>query len=167
MRKFSEFKPIKTEIDDTRYFKAKESEYKQLIESIDSEPKSDLVNFFSKIFESKEVAHVFHLQVKSEMGSEAKHNALQAYYEGDILEILDDLIELHQGQFGEIIEGYQIIDTTKNAKTDPIVYFTELADFIKSERYNCFDKEDTHYFNLIDDILVMIYKLLYKLKFLK
>lgn len=167
MRKFTDFNQSQIKNRDVEYFKPKESEYKKLIESIDTEEKTPIVNFFSKIFESKEVAHVFHLQVKSEMGSEAKHNALQAYYDGDILDTLDDLIELYQGQFGEIVEGYQIIDTTKNAKTDPIVYFTELAQFIKEERYNCFDKEDTHYFNLIDDILVMIYKLLYKLKFLK
>lgn len=167
MERFSELRSIRRKDESAKYFKPKQSEYKRLIESIDDEEKTPVVNFFSKIFESKEVAHVFHLQVKGEMGSHAKHTALQEYYDGDVTEILDDLIEMYQGQFGEIVEGYQIIDTTKNAKLDPIQYFTDLAEFIKEERYNCFDETDTHYFNLIDDLLVIIYKLLYKLKFTK
>jgi hypothetical protein len=134
--------------------------------------KSGAVKFFSKLFESREMAHVYHLQVKGDMGSHAKHIALQEYYEGDeegeggILDSLDTLIEMYQGQFG-LIEGYDTIDTSETMSKDPIEYFTELADFIKSERHNCFDKEDTHYFNLIDDALVLIYQLLYKLKYTK
>lgn len=136
-----------------------------------SEKSSDVVKFFSKIFESREMAHVYHLQVKGDMGSHAKHIALQEYYEGDegeggILEPLDGLIEMYQGQFG-LIEGYQTIDTSSTMKKEPIEYFTELAEFVKKERHNCFDSEDTHYFNLIDDILVLLYQLLYKLKFTK
>lgn len=166
MERFSDLKNIKKVDSDKQYFKPKQSQFDtKMFES--EKPKDAIVTFFSKIFESKEVAHVFHLQVKSEMGSEAKHLALQAYYEGDVTEILDDLIELHQGQFGKIITGYDIIETAKNAKMDTIEYFTDLAEFIKKERYNCFDEDDTHYFNLIDDLLVIIYKLLYKLKFLR
>jgi hypothetical protein len=164
MKKFTDLKPIKKVNEDSKYFKPKTSEYKPILEA--EKPKTGPVAFFSKIFESKELAHVYHLQVKGDMGSDAKHQALQDYYEG-ILEPLDDLIELYQGQFGKILQGYDIIDTTKNAKTDTIEYFTDLADFIKKERYKCFDRDDTHYFNIIDDILVMIYKLLYKLKFTK
>lgn len=166
MKRFSDLKTIKKVDEDKQYFKPKQSQFITKIFEAEK-PKDSIVAFFSKIFESKEVAHVFHLQVKAEMGSEAKHVALQEYYDGDVTEILDDLIELHQGQFGKIIQGYDIIDTTKNAKMDPIEYFTDLADFIKKERYNCFDEEDTHYFNLIDDLLVIIYKLLYKLKFMR
>lgn len=133
-----------------------------------STEKTGAVKFFSKLFESREMAHVYHLQVKGDMGSHAKHIALQEYYEGDegILDSLDTLIEMYQGQFG-IIEGYDTIDTSETTSKDPIEYFTELAEFVKSERHNCFDKEDTHYFNLIDDVLVLIYKLLYKLKYTK
>jgi hypothetical protein len=134
--------------------------------------KSEAVKFFSKLFESREMAHVYHLQVKGDMGSHAKHVTLQEYYEGDdegeggVLESLDGLIEMYQGQFG-IIEGYETIDTSSTMSKDPIEYFTELAEYIKTERHNCFDKEDTHYFNLIDDVLVLIYQLLYKLKYTK
>lgn len=166
MKRFSDLKTIKKVDSDKQYFKPKQNQFSTKIFEAEK-PKDSLVTFFSKIFESKEVAHVFHLQVKAEMGSEAKHVALQEYYDGDVTEILDDLIEMHQGQFGKIITGYDVIDTRQNAKMDPIEYFTDLADFIKKERYNCFDEDDTHYFNLIDDLLVIIYKLLYKLKFLR
>ena len=129
------------------------------------------VKFFSKLFESREMAHVYHLQVKGDMGSNAKHVALQEYYEGDdegeggILESLDTLIEMYQAQFG-IIENYDVIDTKETMTKDPIQYFEDLAKFIKTEK-TCFNEEDTHYFNIIDDILVLIYQLLYKLKFTK
>jgi hypothetical protein len=146
--------------------KEEEKEQENISES------SGVVKFFSKLFESREMAHVYHLQVKGDMGSHAKHIALQEYYEGDeegeggILEPLDTLIEMYQGQFN-LIEGYETIDTSGTMSKDPIEYFKELADFIKTERHNCFDKDDTHYFNLIDDILVLIYQLLYKLKYTK
>lgn len=129
------------------------------------------VKFFSKLFESREMAHVYHLQVKGDMGSNAKHIALQEYYEGDdegeggILDSLDTLIEMYQAQFG-IIENYNVIDTKETMTKDPIQYFEDLAKFIKTEK-TCFNEEDTHYFNIIDDILVLIYQLLYKLKFTK
>jgi hypothetical protein len=130
-----------------------------------------VVKFFSKLFESREMAHIYHLQVKGDMGSHAKHVALQEYYEGDeegeggILEPIDTLIEMYQAQFG-IIENYDIIDTKETMTKDPIQYFEDLAKFIKTER-SCFNEEDSHYFNIIDDILVLIYQLLYKLKFTK
>ena len=49
--------------------------------------------FFSKLFESREMAHIYHLQVNGEMGSHAKHTALGDYYEG-VLGFVDDLIEI-------------------------------------------------------------------------
>ncbi len=136
----------------------------------DKSGSQNAVKFFSKLFESREMAHVYHLQVKGDMGSNAKHIALQEYYEGDegeggILESLDVLIEMYQAQFG-IIENYEIIDTKETMTKDPIEYFEDLAKFIKTEK-KCFNEEDTHYFNIIDDILVLIYQLLYKLKFTK
>jgi hypothetical protein len=132
----------------------------------------DVSKFISKIFESRQMAHVYHLQVKGDMGSHAKHIALQEYYEGDdegeggILDSLDTLIEIYQAQYG-LIEGYDIIDTKESNSKDPIEYFMDLGKFIKSERKNCFNEEDTEFSNIIDDILVLIYQTIYKLKFTK
>ena len=141
------------------------NENKKLILENESVEKSDVVKFFSKLFESREMAHVYHLQVRGDVGSHAKHLALGEFYEG-IVDPLDNLIELYQGQYNEIIDGYDVIDTNATKTLDPIKYFEQLGDFVKEER-KCFDEEDTHYFNIIDDILVLIYKTLYKLRFNK
>jgi hypothetical protein len=70
---------------------------------------------FSKLFESREMAHVYHLQVRGDEGSHAAHT-LGEYYEG-ILDLIDTVIETYQGQYG-IVDGYETIDTngTKTKK---------------------------------------------------
>lgn len=125
---------------------------------------SSPVKFFSKLFESREMAHIYHLQVNGEMGSHAKHTALGEYYEG-ILGFIDDLIEIYQGQY-DLIEGYDTIDTSSTTSKDTIEYFKELADFIKVER-KCIKDEDTHLHNIIDEVIAFVYKTLYKLRFNK
>lgn len=120
--------------------------------------------FFSKLFESREMAHVYHLQVKGDEGSYAAHMALGSYYDG-VLEFIDDLIETYQGQY-DIIEGYDIIDTNTTRSKDKIEYFKELAEFIKTER-KCISNDDTHLHNIIDEVVALVYKTLYKLRFNK
>lgn len=128
------------------------------------EPKGGPAKFFSKLFESREMAHIYHLQVNGEMGSHAKHTALGDFYEG-ILAFIDDLIEIYQGQY-ELIEGYDVIDTSSTTSKDTIEYFKELAAFVKTER-KCFSAEDTHIQNIVDEVLALIYKTLYKLRYNK
>ena len=120
--------------------------------------------FFSKLFESREIAHIYHLQVNGDPGSHGKHIALGDYYDG-VLSLIDDLIESFQGQYG-IIEEYDVIDTNDTKSKDTIEYFNELARFIKEER-KCINEEDTHLHSIIDDVVVLLYKTLYKLKYLK
>ena len=110
------------------------------------------------------MAHVYHLQVNGEMGSHAAHTALNEYYEG-VLDLIDELIEAYQGQYG-IVEGYDVIDTSSTKSTDKIEYFNILANFTKEGR-KAISLEDTHLHSIIDDIIVLIYKTLYKLKFNK
>jgi hypothetical protein len=124
----------------------------------------DVVKFFSKLFESREMAHVYHLTVKGEMGSHAAHTALGDFYDG-ILGFIDDMIEIHQGQYG-IIEGYDTIDTSETRTKDKIEYFEELANFVKTEK-KCFKPEDSHILNIVDESVALIYKTLYKLKYNK
>ena len=125
---------------------------------------NEVSTFFSKLFESREMAHVYHLQVRGDEGSYAKHMALGAYYEG-VLEFIDDIIEIYQGQYG-IVEGYDVIDTKDTKTKDPIDYFEELAEYIKHAR-KCISEEDTHLHNIVDELVALIYKTLYKLKFNK
>jgi hypothetical protein len=110
------------------------------------------------------MAHIYHLQVNGEMGSHAKHTALGDYYEG-VLGFIDDIIEIWQGQYG-IIEEYDTIDTTETKTKDTIEYFNELARFIKEER-KCIPTEDTHLHNIVDEVVALVYKTLYKLKYNK
>lgn len=119
---------------------------------------------FSKLFESREMAHIYHLQVSGEPGSHAKHTALGEYYDG-VLDFIDSIIETFQGQYG-IVEEYATIDTKETGSKDTIEYFNELARFIKEER-KCINEEDTHLHNIIDEVVALVYRTLYKLKYTK
>ena len=121
--------------------------------------------FFSKLFESREMAHIYHLQTKGEQGSYAKHMALGSYYE-DVLEEIDELIEVHQGQYG-IIENYDIIDTSNTTKVDVVEYFENLATYLTEDKYKAINEKDTHLHSILDNILCLVYKTLYKLKYNK
>lgn len=138
-----------------------EQNQEQNQDNVETINKSDISKFVSKIFESRQMAHVFHLQTKGN-GSYAQHKALEKYYEG-ILDFIDDLVEVYSGQY-EIIENYEHIDTSDSINRDKLKYFVELADFIKNNRFVSISKEDTHLQNIIDEIVALIYKTLYKLK---
>jgi len=122
------------------------------------------VKFFSKLFEARQMAHIFHLQVKAEMGSGWEHDALNTFYDG-ILEFTDDLIETYQGQYG-IVEGYETIDTSATGQMKSLEYIKQTVDFIRSERKSI-KEEDTHLHNVIDEIVALFYKTIYKLTNLK
>ncbi len=124
---------------------------------------STVVKFFSKLFESREMAHIYHLQV-TDSGAFAAHKALEEYYDG-ILDFIDTIIEVYQGQYG-IVDGYDVIDTSNIKSKEPIAYFEELVEYIKNAR-KCIAEEDTHLHNIIDEVIALIYKTLYKLKNLK
>jgi hypothetical protein len=133
-------------------------------EEKEESPKSNVSSFFSKIFESKEMARVYHLQVNGDMGSHATHEAMGSYYE-QLPEFIDDLVEIYQGQY-EIVKDYDVIDTKETGTKTPIDYFTSIADFLKKER-SCISSEDTHLHNIIDEIVALVYKTLYRLKYNK
>jgi hypothetical protein len=126
--------------------------------------KSDVAKFISKLFEAREMAHVFHLMVNGEMGSHATHTALGEFYES-LIGFIDELTEVYQGQYG-LIENYDIIDTSSARERQYIQYFENLVNSIKQNR-SSFSTEDTHLHNLIDEIVAITYRLLYKLKFNK
>jgi hypothetical protein len=189
MKKFSELKKIKTkkmfeaesdynELSKEELVKmlqgntgAQAQEEKEVQAQEEGEEKPELLGegshpakLFSKLFESREMAHIYHLQVNGEPGSHAKHTALGDYYDG-VLELIDSIIEAFQGQYG-IVEEYDVIDTKETNSKDTIEYFNELARFIKEER-KCINAEDTHLHNIIDEVVALVYRTLYKLKFNK
>jgi len=125
---------------------------------------SGFAGFVSKLFEARQMAHIYHLQVKGDMGSHAAHTALNGFYD-DLLDFLDNIIEVYQGQYG-LIEEYSVIDTKETNSKDKIQYFEELVNFIKTEK-KCIKPEDSHLLNIVDEIVALTYSLLYKLKFNK
>jgi len=173
MKKFSDFKIERTKLIKEDVFVPNQAELKgigsanmsisagaEMAKTEQSEP----AKFVSKLFESREMAHVYHLQITGE-GSYAGHKALDEYYSG-ILDIIDEFIETYSGQY-DIIEHYDIIDTSTTLTKIPIDYFIELAEFIKSTRKVAFLEDDTHLQNIIDEMVGLIYRTLYKLKNLK
>ena len=192
MKKFSDFKPLKKKIFEAEanlpgnyedmskeeliklmagQAKAEEDEdNKDEAEEEKSEENSetpgsnDVSKFISKLLESREMAQVYHWTVKGDMGSHAAHLALQTYYE-EVIEFIDDIVEIYQGQYG-LIEGYDIIDTTDSKSKDRLDYFKEAVEFVKSER-KCIKAEDTHIHNIIDELIALQYKTIYKLTYNK
>ena len=82
-----------------------------------------------------------------------------------LLDFIDNLIEVYQGQYG-LIEQYASIDTKETTSKDKVQYFEELANFVKTEK-KCIKAEDSHLLNIVDEVVALIYSLLYKLKFNK
>jgi len=121
--------------------------------------------FFSKLFEARQMAHIFHLQVNGQPGSGWEHTALGDFYE-KLLEFTDDIIETYQGQYG-IVEGYEMIDTSATRDYNSLKYLQSLVEFIKKERYNCLSEEDSHLQNIVDEIVALVYKTIYKLTYMK
>jgi hypothetical protein len=131
------------------------------------EPKGengDVSKFISKLLESREMAQVYHWTVKGDMGSHAAHLALEAYYDG-VIGFIDDIVEIYQGQYG-LIEGYDVIDTTDAKSKDRLDYFKETVEFVKSGR-TCIKVEDTHIHNIVDELIALQYKTIYKLTYNK
>ncbi len=184
MKKFSEFKPVKKvneaeanlpnfddmskeELIKLMSVKKEQPEAEKEVEGEKtevSEETGDVSKFISKLLESREMAQVYHWTVKGDMGSHAAHLALEAYYDG-VIGFIDDIVEIYQGQYG-LIEGYDVIDTTDAKSKDKLDYFKETVELVKSAR-KCIKSEDTHIHNIIDELIALQYKTIYKLTYNK
>lgn len=166
MKRFTDFQSKTKRINEQEITLQKNAE-ETATKQVQPEPnnnESTPVKFFSKLFEARQMAHIFHLQVKAEMGSGWEHDALKDFYD-EILEFADDLIETYQGQYG-IVEGYDVIDSSSTGQMKSLEYLKQTVDFIRSER-KCIKDEDTHLHNVIDEIVALFYKTIYKLTNLK
>lgn len=161
MEKFSDFKfKVKKVNEQENILRPKLDEPSQ-----NNVQKTEVATFISKLFEAREMAHVFHLSVNGETGSHAVHTALGEFYES-LLDFIDELTEVYQGQYG-LVENFDIIDTSAAKDRQYIPYFEGFAEFVKQNRKIAISPEDSHLQNIIDEILALNYKLLYKLKFNK
>ena len=114
--------------------------------------------FVGLLFLARDVAHSVHLNTRSF----SKHMALNAFYDG-IIDHADAFAEAYQGRYGLI--GPISLHSAK--KTANIIEFLQdsLAE-IEAARYDVCDKSDSSLQQLIDNIVEIYLRTLYKLKFL-
>ncbi len=112
----------------------------------------------ARCFDARTVAHFAHLQTQSY----AQHMALGSFYD-DIAGAADAFAECHMGVEGRLT-GYPAI--APKPSTPVLEYLTELHDWVVKHRTVCADGS-TELANLIDEILAVIDRTFYKLKFLK
>jgi hypothetical protein len=114
--------------------------------------------FIGLLFLARDVAHSVHLNTRSY----SKHVALNIFYER-IIGVADDFAEAYQGRHGLI--GPITLNSAK--KTANITEFLQdsLAQ-IEAARYQVCDESDSTLQQLIDNIIEVYLRTLYKLKFL-
>lgn len=113
---------------------------------------------FIKLFSARQIAHNEHL--KTDMYS--AHIALNELYDG-LLGLTDDLIETYQGQFGLISPiGKLYLDYEDDIISYLTNFASEVANLSESMPKGC-----AHLGNIMQEIASLLYKTIYKLKYLK
>jgi DUF1680 family protein len=115
-------------------------------------------DFIGILFLARDVTHSVHLNTRSY----SKHVALNIFYDR-IIGAADDFAEAYQGRYGLI--GPITLNSAK--KTANIIEFLQdsLAQ-IEAARYQVCDESDSTLQQLIDNIIEVYLRTLYKLKFL-
>jgi hypothetical protein len=115
-------------------------------------------DFVGLLFLARDVTHSVHLNTRSY----SKHVALNIFYDR-IIGAADDFTEAYQGRHGLI--GPITLHSAK--KTSNVIEFLEDSlKQIEDARYEVVDKSDSSLQQLIDNIVEIYLRTLYKLKFL-
>jgi DUF1680 family protein len=115
-------------------------------------------DFVGLLFLARDVTHSVHLNTRSF----SKHTALNIFYDR-IIDAADDFAESYQGRHGLI--GPITLQSAK--KTNNVIEFLEDSlKQIEDARYEVCDKTDTSLQQLIDNIIEIYLRTLYKLRFL-
>ena len=115
-------------------------------------------DFLGLLFLARDVAHSVHLNTRSY----SKHVALNIFYDR-IIGAADDFAEAYQGRHG--LMGPITLHSAK--KTANIIEFLEDSlKEIEDVRYEVVDKSDSSLQQLIDNIIEIYLRTLYKLRFL-
>ncbi len=118
----------------------------------------NVAKFLSTLFNSRDQAHIFHLQTSSY----ATHKALNNYYDA-VVGLVDSYAETCQGRYG-IIRGYT--PQKQYFENDEVIkYFTGLSTYIDSVRNGLPQDGDLN--NIVDEISALVNSTIYKLKYLK
>ena len=119
------------------------------------EPCAELI---ARCFDARTTMHLAHLRARSY----AEHVVLEKFYD-KIAEAADKFAECYMGIEG-MVSDYPAIRPDTAAK--PLEYLPKLHDWVTKNRTVCADGS-TELANLIDEILAVIDRAYYKLKFLK
>lgn len=119
--------------------------------------KTTMDKLFIKLFSARQIAHTEHL--KTDLYS--AHVALNELYDG-LLGLTDELIETYQGQFGLI----EPISKLYLEYEDIIEYLTTFAAEVANISESM-PKGSAHLGNIMQEIASLLYKTIYKLKYLK
>ena len=115
-------------------------------------------DFVGMLFLARDVAHSVHLNTRSY----SKHVALNIFYER-IIGAADDFAEAYQGR--HVLMGpITLHSATKTANI--IDFLQNQLDEIEKCRYDVVDKTDMSLQQLIDNIIEIYLRTLYKLRFL-
>lgn len=107
--------------------------------------------FFGQLFNSRDVAHLAHLQTTSY----AEHKALNVLYE-ELLDLTDDLIETYFG-----LNKRVNIKIPGSDYVNPKAHVAHMIDYITSNRSVLGD--DSQIQNIVDEILALYNKVNYLL----
>jgi len=106
----------------------------------------------------RDLAHRAHWRTTSY----AEHMALAGFYEG-VLEPLDDFVEQYQGRFDELVDVPLADNEFEGEIAD--VLDQQMA-WIEDNRESICPREESALHNVIDEIVALYQKTLYKLRFL-
>ena len=115
-------------------------------------------DFMGMLFLARDVAHSVHLNTRSY----SKHAALNIFYER-IVSVADDFAEAYQGRYG-LIGPITLMSAKKT--TNIIEFLEQQLKELEAMRYEVVDKDDTSLQQLIDNIVEVYLRTLYKLRFL-
>ena len=115
-------------------------------------------DFLGMLFLARDVAHSVHLNTRSY----SKHKALNIFYER-IVAAADDFAETYQGRHG-LIGPISLMSAKKTANI--IEFLEDQLKEIEDARYDIVDKSDSSLQQLIDNIIEIYLRTLYKLRFL-
>jgi hypothetical protein len=114
--------------------------------------------FIGLLFLARDVTHSVHLNTRSY----SKHVALNIFYDR-IIGAADDFAEAYQGRHGLI--GPISLHSAKKT-TNVIEFLEDSLKEIEDARYKVCDKDDSTLQQLIDNIIEVYLRTLYKLRFL-
>jgi hypothetical protein len=114
--------------------------------------------FIGLLFLARDVTHSVHLNTRSY----SKHIALGIFYDR-IIGAADDFAEAYQGRHGLI--GPISLHSAKKT-TNVIEFLEDSLKEIEDARYKVCDKDDSTLQQLIDNIIEVYLRTLYKLRFL-